>query len=149
MQVVELYINNTRVDLFKDESVTITDTIVNAKDVAKVFTTFSQQFSLPASSTNNLIFKHYYNWNITLGSFDARVRVSAILKLNGVDFKIGKVKLNSVSMKDNKAYSYKVIFYGETVTLNDTLGEDKLSALSDLNTLSLNYNTSTIKINYK
>tara|TARA_R110001599_G_scaffold47233_1_gene137279 strand:- start:29 stop:2134 length:2106 start_codon:yes stop_codon:yes gene_type:complete len=145
MQVVELYINNTRVDLFKDESVTITDTIVNAKDVAKVFTTFSQQFSLPASSTNNLIFKHYYNWNITLGSFDARVRVSAILKLNGVDFKIGKVKLNSVSMKDNKAYSYKVIFYGETVTLNDTLGEDKLSALSDLNTLSLNYNTSTIK----
>ena len=145
MQVVELYINNTRVDLFKDESVTITDTIVNAKDVAKVFTTFSQQFSLPASSPNNLIFKHYYNWNITLGSFDARVRVSAILKLNGVDFKIGKVKLNSVSMKNNKAYSYKVIFYGETITLNDTLGEDKLSALSDLNTLSLNYNTSTIK----
>ena len=145
MQVIELYINNTRVDLFKDESVTITDTIVNAKDVAKVFTTFSQQFSLPASSTNNLIFKHYYNWNITLGSFDARVRVSAILKLNGVDFKIGKVKLNSVSMKDNKAYSYKVIFYGETVTLNDTLGEDKLSALSDLNTLSLNYNTAKIK----
>ena len=40
MQVVELYISNTRVDLFKDESVTITDTIVNAKDVAKVFTAF-------------------------------------------------------------------------------------------------------------
>ena len=130
MQVVELYINNTRVDLFKDESVTITDTIVNAKDVAKVFTAFSQQFSLPASSTNNQIFKHYYNWNISLGSFDARVRVSAILKLNGVDFKIGKVKLNSVSMKDNKAYSYKVVFYGETVTLNDIISEDKLNDLT-------------------
>ena len=62
MQVVELYISNTRVDLFKDESVTITDTIVNAKDIAKVFTAFSQQFSLPASSTNNKIFKHYYNY---------------------------------------------------------------------------------------
>jgi hypothetical protein len=145
MQVVELYINNTRVDLFKDESVTITDTIVNAKDVAKVFTAFSQQFSLPASSTNNLIFKHYYNWNITLGSFDARVRVSAILKLNGVDFKIGKVKLNSVSMKDNKAYSYKVVFYGETVALNDVLAEDKLAALTGLNTNSLVYNSANIK----
>ena len=129
MQVVELYISNTRVDLFKDESVTITDTIVNAKDVAKVFTAFSQQFSLPASSTNNKIFKHYYNWDINNG-FDARVRVSAILKLNGVDFKIGKVKLNSVSMKDNKAYSYKVIFYGETVTLNDIISEDKLNDLT-------------------
>lgn len=144
MQVVELYISDTRVDLFKDESVTITDTITNAKDVAKVFTAFSQQFSLPASSTNNKIFKHYYNYDITNG-FDARIRVSAILKLNGVDFKIGKVKLNSVSLKNNKAYSYKVVFFGETVALNDTLGEDKLSALSDLDTLSLNYNTGTVE----
>ena len=129
MQVVELYISNTRVDLFKDESVTITDTIVNAKDIAKVFAAFSQQFSLPASSTNNKIFKHYYNYDIT-GGFDARIRVSAILKLNGVDFKIGKVKLNSVPMRDNKAHSYKVVFYGDTVTLNDVLGEDKLNDLS-------------------
>jgi len=144
MQVVELYINNTRVDLFKDESLTITDTIVNAKDVAKVFTAFSQQFSLPASSTNNQIFKHYYNFEIS-GGFDARVRVSAILKLNGVDYKIGKVKLNSVAMRDNKAYSYKVVFYGETVALNDVLGEDKLSALTDLDTLSLNYNSTKVR----
>ena len=144
MQEIELYISSTRVDLFKDESVTITDTITNAKDVAKVFTAFSQQFSLPASSTNNKIFKHYYNWNID-GGFDARVRVSAILKLNGVDFKIGKVKLNSVSMKDNKAYSYKVVFYGETVALNDVLAEDKLAALTALNTNSLVYNSANIK----
>ena len=144
MQVVELYISNTRVDLFKDESVTITDTITNAKDVAKVFTAFSQQFSLPASSTNNQIFKHYYNWDINNG-FDARVRVSAILKLNGVDFKKGKVKLNSVAMKDNKAYSYKVVFYGETITLNDILGGDKLSNLDSLDSLNLNYNATNIQ----
>ena len=145
MQVVELYISSTRVDLFKDESVTITDTITNAKDVSKVFTAFSQQFSLPASSTNNLIFKHYYNWNID-GGFDARVRVSAILKLNGVDYKIGKVKLNSVSLKDNKAYSYKVVFYGETVALNDVLAEDKLSNLTNLNPVTpLIYNSANIK----
>ena len=145
MQVVELYISSTRVDLFKDESVTVTDTITNAKDIAKVFTAFSQQFSLPASSTNNLIFKHYYNWNID-GGFDARKRVSAILKLNGVDYKIGKVKLNSVSLKDNKAYSYKVVFYGETVALNDVLAEDKLSALTNLNPATpLIYNSANIK----
>ena len=144
MQVVELYINNTRVDLFKDESVTITDTITNAKDISKVFTAFSQQFSLPASSTNNQIFKHYYNWNINNG-FDARVRVSAILKLNGVNFKKGKVKLNSVAMKDNKAYSYKVVFYGETIALNDILGGDKLANLDSLDSENLVYNNANIK----
>ena len=144
MQVVELYISNTRVDLFKDESLTITDTIINAKDVAKVFTAFSQQFSLPASSTNNQIFKHYYNYEIT-GGFDARVRVNAILKLNGVDYKIGKVKLNSVMMKDNKAYAYKVVFYGQTIELNDILGEDKLANLDSLDPENIIYNAANIK----
>ena len=144
MQVIELYISNQRVDLFKDESVSITDTIINAKDVSKVFTSFSQQFSLPANSKNNLIFKHYYNWDI-VGGFDARVRVSAILKLNGVDYKIGKVKLNSVSMKDNKAYSYKVVFYGDTITLNDILGENKLANLDSLDAENIIYNANNIK----
>ena len=144
MQVVELYISNTRVDLFKDESLTITDTIINAKDISQVFTAFSQQFSLPSSSTNNQVFKHYYNYEIS-GGFDARVRVSAILKLNGVDYKIGKVKLNSVDMRDNKAYSYKVVFYGETIALNTILGEDKLNNLDSLDPENLLYNSSNIK----
>ena len=148
MQTVELYISNTRVDLFKDESLTITDTIINAKDIAQVFTAFSQQFSLPASSTNNQIFKHYYNFEIS-GGFDARVRVSAILKLNGVDYKIGKVKLNSVAMKDNKAYSYKVVFYGETIALNTVLGEDKLSNLDSLDPENLLYNATEIEAKLK
>ena len=108
---LELYIDNIRVDLFKDEAITLTDTQQNVRDIGLVFAPFSQQFNLPASSTNNKIFKHYYNYDITNG-FDARIRVSAILKLNGVDFKIGKVKLNSVSLKNNKAYSYKVVFFG-------------------------------------
>ena len=144
MQTVELYISNTRVDLFKDESLTITDSIINAKDVAKVFTAFSQQFSLPASSTNNQIFKHYYNFEIS-GGFDARVRVNAILKLNGVDYKIGKVKLNSVEMRDNKAYSYKVVFYGETITLNEILGEDKLANLDSLDPENITYDADKIR----
>lgn len=128
MQVIELYINSVRVDMFKDESVAITDTIKNIKDISKVFTTFSQQFSLPASKTNNKLFKHYYNFDIDDG-FDARIRVDALIKLNGVDFKSGKVKLNSVTLKENKAFDYKIVFYGKTVDLKSILGEDKLSDL--------------------
>ena len=36
MQKVQLYIQDTRVDLFKDESVSITQTIQNVRDVAKI-----------------------------------------------------------------------------------------------------------------
>ena len=49
MQNIQLYIEGERIDLFKDESITITDTIKNVKDVSKVFTEFSRTFNLPAS----------------------------------------------------------------------------------------------------
>ena len=49
MQKLQLYIQDTRVDLFKDESVSITQSIQNVKDIAKIFTEFSKTFTLPAS----------------------------------------------------------------------------------------------------
>ena len=55
MQELQLYIEGQRVDLFKDETVSLTQTIQNVKDVSKIFTSFSKTFSLPASKTNNKI----------------------------------------------------------------------------------------------
>ena len=133
MQVLELYINNTRVDLFEDESVTITDTIQNIKDISKVFTAFSQQFNLPASKTNNKLFKHYYNFDIDRG-FDGRFTQNALIKLNGVDYKNGKVRLNSVSLKENNPHTYKVVFFGDTIEMKELFGDDDLSALDALST---------------
>jgi hypothetical protein len=132
-----------RLDLFKDESVTITDSIKNVKDVSKIFTPFSQQFNVPASKHNAKIFRHYEDSDI-LNSFDARYKVDALIKLNGVDYKKGKIRLNSVSLKDNKPHSYKLIFFGETVELKDVLGEDELSGLTFPESLNFDYNHNTI-----
>lgn len=127
-----------RLELFGDESVSITDSIKNVKDVAKVFTPFSQQFNVPASKHNNKIFKHYENSDI-LNSFDARYKVDALIKLNGADYKKGKIKLNSVSMKDNKPYAYKLIFFGETIEFKDVLAENELSSLQYPSSLNFSY----------
>jgi hypothetical protein len=135
MQKIQLYIQGTRMDMFEDESVSITDTIKNVQDISKVFTSFSRSFNLPASKENNKIFKHYYNFDIT-GGFDARVRVSAEIQLNNISYKLGYIKLEGVSLKNNKAHTYKITFYGETISLKDTFGEDKLSSLSWLNNFS-------------
>ena len=67
MRRLQLYIGTQRVDLFKDETVSLTQTIQNVKDIAKVFTEFTQTFSVPASSVNNKIFEHYYNFDIIDG----------------------------------------------------------------------------------
>ena len=98
MQKLQLYIQDTRVDLFKDESVSITQTIQNVRDIKKIFTEFTQTFSLPASKTNNKLFKHYYNFDID-GGYDGRNKVSAKIELNNIPFKKGFVKLEGVTLK--------------------------------------------------
>ncbi len=146
MQKLQLYISNTRIDLFKDESVSITQTIKNVKDISKLFTEFTQSFTIPASKTNNKIFKHYYNYDITLGSFDARFKVSAKLELNSIPFKKGFIRLEGVELKKNKPYAYKITFFGETVNLKDIVAEDDLSDIFDgITTYDLDYDFSTVR----
>ena len=144
MRRLQLYIDGQRVDLFKDESVSLTQTIQNVKDIAKVFTEFTQTFSVPASSVNNKIFKHYYNFDV-VGGFDARNKVAASLELNDLPFKTGLIALQGVDLKNNLAHTYKITFYGNTVNLKDILGADQLASLSDLNQYSLEYNYANVR----
>ena len=146
MQNIQLYIENQRMDMFKDESVSLTQTIQNVRDIGKIFTNFTKTFSLPASKDNNKVFKHYYNFNITSG-FDARTKKSATIELNFLPFEKGKIKLEGVDMRDNKPYAYRVTFFGNTVDLKDVLGEDKLDALSWLDTnFTIDYSNTEVRL---
>ena len=132
-----------RADLFEDESVVITDSLLNVRDIGKVFTPFSQQFNLPASKLNNKLFRHYENFNIE-NSFDARYRHDAIIKLNGIDYQKGRIQFKSVSLKDNKPHAYKVVFYGDAVELKEILGETTLAGLNYPSSLNFEYNSANI-----
>ena len=144
MQNIQLYIEGQRVDMFKDESVVITQSIKNVKDIDKIFTDFSRTFSLPASKINNKIFKHYYNFDIVNG-FDARIKKSANIELNSLPFRDGKIKLEGVDLKDNKPHTYRITFFGNTVTLKDLFGDDKLSSLSSLTAFNEPYDSVNVK----
>ncbi len=143
-QPYQIYDDYTKLELFKDESVSITDTIQNVKDPAKIFAPFSQQFSVPASKHNNKFFKHYYDSEIQ-NSFDARFQGDGLIQLNGVTYKIGKLRLTSVELKNNVAYSYKLVFSGETVEFKQILAENELSSLSFPDSLNFEYNSDFVK----
>lgn len=148
MQIIQLYINDERIDLFDDESVQLTQSIKDVKDIGKVFTEFTKRFTVPASANNNKIFKHYYNYDIVISAtsgFDARKKQSATIELNHLPFKKGKIKLDSVELRDNKPHSYKITFFGNTIQLKDILGEDKLS---DINELETNISTGDLFLNF-
>jgi len=148
MQTIQLYIDGQRVDMFKDESVSLTQSIQNVRDIAKIFTDFSKTFTLPASKTNNKIFKHYYNFSIENG-FDGRTKKDATIELNHLPFRDGKIKLEGVDLKNNVPYAYRITFFGSTVTLKDLLGEDKLNALNSLNALNETYSPAEIEAGLK
>lgn len=144
MNTLQLYIKGERVELFEDESINVTSSIQNSKDISKIFTDFSKEFTVPATSKNNKIFKHYYNYDIVDG-FDARIRQEALLQINHFDFRKGKISLMSVSMKNNSPSSYKVVFYGSTVTLPDLFGDDVLPDVLELNKYNHSYSDNTVK----
>jgi len=145
MQNIQLYIEGQRVDMFDDETVSITDTIQNVKDIGKIFTAFSRTFSLPASKINNKIFKHYYNFDIVNG-FDARTKKNSNIELNSLPFRDGKIKLEGVDLKDNKPHTYRITFFGSTVTLKDLIGDDKLQSLDfSAYDQNLEYNNTAIR----
>jgi len=145
MNGYELYINNQRVEIFEDESLSLNQTIQDVRDVSKVFTDFSKPFNLPASKENNKIFKHYYRFNLATGtSFDARKKVPARIELNTIPFKEGLLRLEGVSIENNQPKSYKVTFFGNTVTLKDTLREDEINSLNWLDNFNTTYSASQV-----
>lgn len=146
-QQIQLYINGQRVDLFSDETIEVTSSIQNVKDIAKVFTDFSQSFSIPASQANNKIFQHYYSPDVLItdtSGFDARFLADAVIEINYQPFRTGKIKLDSVDLKNNAPYAYKITFFGSTIELKDLLGDDKLDGLNWLSNFDLIHNLNNV-----
>ena len=128
MRTVQIYINDKILDLFDDENIVVNSTIQNVSDIAKVFTDFSQQFTVPATKRNNDIFQHYYNNDVD-GTFQAKERQPARIDINFTPFRKGKIQLEGAQIVQNQAQHYVITFYGDVVSLKDLFGDDKLRDL--------------------
>jgi hypothetical protein len=143
MNQVDIYINNQRLDLFQDEEISINLSVQNIQDLSKVFTDFTQSFTVPASTTNNQILSHYYRTDLS-GGLDGRVRQTARIEINSLTFRTGVVQMENVLVKGTSPYSYSLTFYGELVNLTDLFGEDYLYDL-DLSAYDHAYDGATIQ----
>jgi len=128
MRVTELYIRNKRLDLFGDEHIKVNSSVQNINDIGKVFTDFSQDFTLPATPRNNAVFEHWYDNSVDTVVLQNE-KQEARLQINGRPFRKGVVQLNGVEIKDGQPVHYKCVFYGDNTTLKDLFGNDKLSDL--------------------
>jgi len=132
-----------RLDLFDFEAVELTSTIQDAQDIGEVFTDFSQTFKVPASKRNNKVFTHFYQSDLNTG-FDSRIKQRAKLELGGVPFRNGFLSLTESNVKNGKAESYSVTFYGAIVSLKEIIGDDELKSLAGLDKFNHEYNLDNV-----
>ena len=141
-----IYINNVskRIDTFDDEKIQVTSTLQNVNDIAKIFTDYSQSFSVPASRNNNEIFGHWYE-NANDNGFDQRTRYNGYIEIDSQVFRIGRWQIESAEVKDGQVNNYKLTFYGLLRSLLDTFGEDKLIDLTDINQYSFAFDGTNVR----
>jgi hypothetical protein len=132
-----------RIELFSDEKISVTSSIQNISDISKVFTDFSQTFNVPASIKNNEIFKYWYENSLDNG-FDARKRAEAYIELDTISFRIGKLQLESVDLKNNKPNGYKLTFFGNLISLKDTFNGLLMKDLT-AGTFDFEYNDAIVR----
>jgi len=147
MQTVQIYIYVdgviNRIELFKDEKISVTSSIQNFNDLGKLFTDYSQSFTIPASKHNNAIFRHWYESAVgetdldspqnVDGAFDHRIKYYGYIEIDTIPFRDGKFTMQQANKKNGFIESYTINFVGNLVQLKDKFKEDKLNSLTNVN----------------
>lgn len=132
-----------RIELFEDEKINVNLSVQNVQDISKVYTDFSQSFSVPASPTNNRIFQHFYNSDVEQ-TIDQNLRRKAYIEIDLTPFRTGKIQLEKSTLKNGKVESYQITFYGELLSLKDKFKDVKLKDL-DYSSIAHDYDYTNVK----
>ena len=138
---IELYVNNGKdtvglIDLYPDETISLNISIADVADISKRNSTYSQNFTIPASKNNNILLNHIFN----IGSdstFDARKKTPCYILVDSVPVFTGNFQLIKIKADKTNVISYDTVVYGETADLVKALGA---SMLTDLDFTELNHN---------
>ena len=131
-----------RLELFNDEKISVNSTIQNISDISKIYTDFSQGFTIPCSTVNNEIFQHFYQNDVD-ATISYQFRFDAYIEIDTKLFRRGKIQFEKANLKNGYPDSYSITFYGTGVSLKDTFLEDKLSQLN-YSTLDHNYTSAEV-----
>ena len=142
----KLVANGVQLDLFQDETITISDNITGLFDVGTLPTDFSRNITLPGSKINNQFFEQYYDISIENPFlFSTSNKVEAYFDFDGLYLASGYLQLNKVNVTANKYIdSYEVTIFG---SLASFAREINRAFLTDITTLeSLNHSSSFYNI---
>jgi hypothetical protein len=106
MNKVDIYVNGFRLDIFDDEEISINLSVQNVQDISKVFTDFTQGFTIPASPRNNEILQHYYNANITSSVITTETGGSPVWNSIGQNWNVWNTNWNAGASSTSVANTF-------------------------------------------
>jgi len=120
-------------DLYQDETIPLTYTINDVRELDSKKSSYSKDFDLPGTKKNNKYFNHIYE--ITADTtFNPYRKARAILKQQGTVIFDGNLQLMKIKKKPTGEIIYTVSLFNESQTFSEFLGNRKLHELplSDL-----------------
>jgi hypothetical protein len=131
-----------RLQLFNDENIEFNSSLQNVQDISKVFSDFTQGFSIPAEYNDSII--NYFEESSINQIYDYQVSFDSYIEIDTILFAQGKLNIDKAQIKDGKPYAYNIQFFGKLIQLKDRFGELKLSDL-DLTPYSFEYSGANVE----
>lgn len=152
---IELYINNTKVDLSDNTKILFTYRIKDVYNPVAVKNSFTKTVTLEGTPTNNKVFNHLYNLDVSysdgsLQTFNSSKRNPFELYDNGELIESGYMKLDSIKHTGNLV-NYNCTLYGGLGDflynlMYDSTGEKKTLASLDFGEdINFRINKDTVK----
>ena len=132
--VFKLIARGVQLDLFKDETIHLSNNVTGLFDLGKLPSDFTRQISLPGTRKNNEFFQHVYDISVDEPYlFKTNEKVIAQFDFDGFYVSQGYLQLERVNIRENKfVESYEVSVYGLLSSFKKDLQNITLTQLSSL-----------------
>lgn len=127
-----LVANGTQLDLFKDETIKVSNNVTGLFDVDILPSEFSRTITVPGTKINNAFFEHVYDIAVNEPYlFETNVKVPAYFDFGGIYLVQGYLQLLKVNVLANKFIdSYEVSIFGSLSSFSRDLNRTYLTDLT-------------------
>jgi hypothetical protein len=143
--VVEVRIEGYRLDVFEGFDFSFNYGVADIRNPEKRSTEYSKTIKCPATKSNDELFGHIYDVNIS-NNYDANIsnisvnfnpnkKAEARVIADGVEVMAGVVQLRKIVQKGH-AYTYEVVFIGKLINIFSVLGDKKINETLDFSDLN-------------
>jgi len=126
-----------RLDMFDDENINVKFKLKDTSDLSKVYSTYSQTFTIPTSNKNTKLLNYYFNTDVVR---TAKRYLKAKIYINKELFKVGFISINEGKFKYGNNSSYSINFFTSLTNLKELFGDETLATTLQSSSYNIQWN---------